>query len=224
LVENGYPERKITVVQNSIDTRTDAELFHSISQSELSSLRERLGIAANDVVGIYCGGMYKQKRIQFLLSAADKIHENCPNFKLIFLGDGPDSHLVGESMKTRPWLIWAGSKFGREKCLYFKTSDFFLMPGLIGLAILDSFIFQTPIITTDYEFHSPEFEYLENEVNGIVTRNNLTDYIQGVNELIKDRSKLMQLKKNCAVSASKYSIETMVNNFVNGIVKTLNGQ
>ncbi len=221
LIENGYPENKITVVQNSIDTKSYTNLYHSISQQELNLFKKKHGISENDIVGIYCGGLYKEKRIDFLLSSAEKIHADNQNFKLIILGDGPDRNTILESIKTKPWLIWAGSRFGREKCLFFKVSDFFLIPGLIGLAVLDSFTFECPIVTTNYEFHSPEFEYLENGVHGIVTANNLTDYTDTINLLIRDRSRLLLLKKNCSIAASKYSIENMVSNFVNGITQSL---
>jgi L-malate glycosyltransferase len=35
-----------------------------------------------------------------------------------------------------------------------------LMPGLVGLAVLDAFADGIPRVTTVIEYHSPEIEYL----------------------------------------------------------------
>ena len=100
-------------------------------------------------------------------------------------------------------------------------ADVFLMPGLVGLAILDCFAMQTPIITTNYQFHSPEIEYLENGINGLITTNTVESYSNSVINLLVNSIKLNELKINCNISAKKYTVEEMVNNFVVGIKKCL---
>jgi glycosyltransferase involved in cell wall biosynthesis len=97
-----------------------------------------------------------------------------------------------------------------------------MLPGLVGLAILDSFSFNCPVVTTEYEYHSPEIEYLENGENGIITKNNLNSYINAVDQLINNREKLNYLKKNCKESALNYTVENMVKNFAAGIANALN--
>jgi glycosyltransferase involved in cell wall biosynthesis len=222
LVKNGYPENKITIVQNAIDTRKNIEWFNTIDDNEVRSLKLKYQIGQNDMVGIYCGSLYKEKRIEFLLEAADQIRSKNPSFKLLIVGGGPDEYLVKDALLTRPWLVWAGTQFGRNKALHFKLADFFMLPGLVGLAILDSFSFNCPVVTTEYEYHSPEIEYLENGENGIITKNNLNSYINAVDQLINNREKLNYLKKNCKESALNYTVENMVKNFAAGIANALN--
>ena len=40
-------------------------------------------------------------------------------------------------------------------------ANLMLIPGLVGLAVVDSFAAQCPVVTTDFRGHSPEFEYIE---------------------------------------------------------------
>jgi glycosyltransferase involved in cell wall biosynthesis len=94
------------------------------------------------------------------------------------------------------------------------------MPGLVGLGILDSFALETPIITTNYPFHSPEIDYLENGINGFVTNNNIEDYSKTVIEVLKTK-KYLDLIEGCKVSSEKYTIEAMAENFKNGILSCL---
>lgn len=91
------------------------------------------------------------------------------------------------------------------------------MPGLVGLVVLDSFALQTPMISTDYPFHSPEIEYLEDKKNGLIVPNNLDTYSSSVAQLLLDEMKLSKLKSGCRAAAAKYNLSQMVDNFTMGI-------
>jgi glycosyltransferase involved in cell wall biosynthesis len=95
------------------------------------------------------------------------------------------------------------------------------MPGLVGLAVLDAFNTNTPMITTDFEYHSPEIEYLQNGTNGIITENNLEAYVKAVVNTLQNANILSELKKGCLVSAELYTMEKMVENFAEGIKSSL---
>jgi glycosyltransferase involved in cell wall biosynthesis len=222
LIDSGYEADKITVVDNAIDTRKLVTDFNAITPAEITALKTELHISDKETVFIYCGALYKEKRLDFLIETADRIAAQGYDFKLLIVGGGPDAGYVQQAMLTRPWLIMAGPKFGREKALYFKIADLFLMPGAIGLAVLDSFAFRTPMITTDYEFHGPEFEYLVHDHNGIVTENTQEDYVQQVLQLLDNPERIQYLKDNCGKSSGIYTVENMVDNFKKGVHHALN--
>ena len=98
-----------------------------------------------------------------------------------------------------------------------------MMPGVVGLGILDSFALETPLITTLNPFHGPEIEYLENGINGIISNDNINDYSNSIIEVLKTE-KYLELKEACKLSAEKYNVETMVKNFKNGILSVLNNE
>jgi len=216
LISEGYNANKVTVVQNAIDSSTLKAQYESINEKETTALKEKLGIESNNIC-IYCGGMYEEKRLPFLIEACDSIKEKLHDFHMIFVGAGKLSSLVEEASKSRNWMHYVGPKRGREKAMYFKISKLFLMPGLVGLAVLDAFNTNTPMITTQYEFHSPEIEYLQNNENGVITNNNLQDYVNAVLKAMEDETYLANLIKGCSTSSELYTMERMVENFAGGI-------
>ncbi|MDD2654812.1 MAG: glycosyltransferase family 4 protein [Candidatus Omnitrophica bacterium] len=221
IIRRGFPAEKITAFQNTVDTRVLMEAKERIAKDSLDELKNKIGLG-NGPIGIFCGGMYAEKRIEFLLEACQNIKRDFPGFEMIFLGGGPDSCLVKESSKKNNWIHYIGPCFAEEKVPYFMLADIFLMPGLVGLAVLDSFVFEAPMITTDYPYHSPEIGYIKNGVNGIITRNDIASYVTGVKEAIIDKVRLNKLKNGCRNSVAIYSLENMVDRFADGILRCLN--
>ncbi len=218
----GFSGKKITIVQNAIDTKFLQKVYGEISDEKISELKNILNIT-NCSIGLYCGGMYKEKRLDFLLDTCYKIKNEIVNFEMIFIGAGPEDYKIKEAAFKYKWIHYVGPKFNTDKVPYFKIADVFLMPGLVGLAILDAFAMQLPIITTNYPYHSPEIEYLEDGLNGIITEDSSEKYSRAVISLLKDKGKLEELKKCCKSSAERYTVEKMVKNFKDGILQALFG-
>ncbi len=221
LVQNGYPDNRITCVQNAIDTQKMNNEYTSISEEELNIIRREYDIQKDETILIYCGALYKEKRIDFLIETIDEIVKRTKKVKLVVLGGGQDENIIKEAALTRPYLIYVGPKFGYEKAKFFKLSSLFLLPGAMGLAILDSFAFETPIVTTKYPFHGPELEYLIPGKNGIITENKISCYIDSVVDLLKDKAKIREITENCIKEIERYSNERMVDNFTDGIKKLI---
>ncbi|MGC4034406.1 MAG: glycosyltransferase family 4 protein [Chitinophagaceae bacterium] len=217
-----FPVNKITVVQNAIDTLPLKEYYNAIDDEKIKALKDKLGISGAKT-GIYCGGIYPDKRIDFLLEACFRIKKEIPDFHMIFIGSGIEVSKITEAAKTAPWIHYMGTLLGNDRVPYFKISSIQLMPGLVGLGILDSFAMETPIITTQFPFHSPEIDYLENGSNGIITENTIDAYADTVIDLLKNE-KYLKLINGCKASSEKYTMEAMVENFTNGILSCLNQQ
>ena len=219
LIEKGFPGTKITVVQNAINTQLLREQYNSIEMDEVEKIKSTLGIHS-DNVGIFCGAMYVEKKIGFILDACRRIKEAIPDFHMIFIGSGPDLHLVEDAAKTCDWIHSLGSMFGEERVQYFKLAAIQLMPGAVGLGTLDSFAMQTPLITTVQEYHGPEIDYFEHGKNGLITEENLEEYSDTVIEVLASK-KYRSLADDCRLCATKYTIENMVDNFKSGILECL---
>lgn len=221
LTANGVAPEKIIVIQNSTDTLGFAEQIASIPEERLKQARQQLGIAPGCRVGIYCGILAPDKGIAFLLEAARLVRERLPNFHLLVLGGGSESEKVQQAVLQVPWIHYMGPKFGEEKALLLKMSDCFLLPGRVGLAILDAFAAGVPLITTKVPFHGPEVEYLEDGINGRITENNVESYANSIVEILSDSNLSERLKRGASESAKRYSIEAMVETCRRGITHCL---
>jgi glycosyltransferase involved in cell wall biosynthesis len=217
---SGFPAERITVVQNAIDTAALARAYKALPPDAGSRVRQELGIG-DGPVGIYCGGMYAEKRIPFLIEAATALKQREPGFHLIVVGDGPDSRIVRDFAADHPWVHPVGPMFGSARVPYFAAADVFLMPGLVGLAVLDSFALETPMITTTYPFHSPEIEYLVDGENGRITANDLGSYVDRVASLLVSPRELAALREGCRAAYPRYSLDEMIRRFAEGITAAL---
>lgn len=218
--QSGFPAERITVLNNSVDTTELQQLHNSVTEAERQAVRTRLGLTG-DKMGIYVGSLYKEKRIKFMLDAAIQIKQQLPGFELLIIGAGHDKSIVEAYAKTHAWIHYLGPQKGRDKVEHLAISDVMINPGLVGLGVLDSFVCRTPLFTTDCGLHSPEISYLENEVNGLITRDTLEDYVAAVVNVLADETRLARLKAGCAESAKKYTVENMAVNFADGIVACL---
>ena len=216
----GFPKGRITIVQNTIDTENLIKAYDNCDIESVWQIRKTMSI--NDgPVGLFCGGMISEKRLEFIVNACKQIKKKLPRFQMIFIGAGEDSKKIEIEIAMNNWMHFVGPKFGEGRVKYFKIADVLLMPGMVGLVILDSFAMKTPLITTNHSYHSPEIEYLENYKNGLMVPNELEAYSEAVVEVLNSKKMMADLKKHCRKSALKYTIEQMVNNFVDGVLKSL---
>lgn len=223
--ELGYNAARITSVENAIDTLALAVAGAAVTEGELAQLKAKLGLGGTNVC-LYVGAMYPEKRLPFLIAACELVKEQVPDFEMLFIGSGPDQHLVEEAAARNAWLRYLGPLFGDDKVAYFRLAKLVLMPGRVGLGVLDSFALEAPTVTTAVPYHAPEVDYLEDGVNGVMVQDSgsPTKYAGRIAILLADPSALERLKAGCRRSARLYSIENMTRNFADGVVAALEAE
>lgn len=217
---SGFPRERITNVENAVDTAVMRAELASVRPEELAALRQRLGLAGGRVA-LYLGSLYAEKRLDFLIEAADRLHAADGMFRLVIVGDGSLREAVSQACEARPWCVWVGARTGREKALYLALADVILSPGAVGLGILDSFVAGVPMVTTDCGLHGPEAAYLRQRENGVLTENNVAAFVEAVERLLVDENYRTRLAMGCRVAADHYTVENMAKRFADGIIRCL---
>ena len=220
VAELGYPKDRITIVQNAIDTTGLRGEIASVTAEQRKRLTTDLGITGR-MVGVYVGGLYPEKRLDFLVDAARRVHSEVPEFELVIAGDGPDHGIVERAAAANPWIRYVGPVFGDAKARLLSSSKMFLIPGLVGLAVLDAFAAALPMATTDLPFHSPEIEYLKPGVNGIITDHEPDAYAGAIIRLIRNPLARQRMGDAALAASRHYTIENMVRNFGDGVLLAL---
>lgn len=220
--ELGFPQQRITSVQNAIDTRALIAARRRLEPEQLEALKRELGVTGDNVC-IFSSSMYREKRLGFLIEACLLIRAQVPDFQMIFIGAGPEDHLVSEAAQKYPWLHYLGPRFDAAKVPYFALSKLLLMPGLVGLGVLDAFALEVPLVTTDLPYHSPEIEYLNDSVNGVIVAQSqdAAAYAAAVVELLRDDLLRDGLVQGCREAAARYTVEEMVERFAAGVLRAL---
>jgi glycosyltransferase involved in cell wall biosynthesis len=220
LTSHGVRPGIVTVVQNAIDTRQFRRQLDSVTSAERCALRDRLGIAAGDPVGLFCGSLYAGKRVDFLIEAARLVRAAVPGFHLVVIGAGPAERELAAGAGD-PWIHFLGRQVGRAKATAFRLADVFLMPAWVGLSVLDAFAAGLPVLTTGLPGHSVEVEYVEHDRNGIVARPEIAAYGAAAVDVLRDSAQRARLAAGARAAGEHYCIEAMVENFADGIHRCL---
>lgn len=218
----GFPSNRITVFNNAVDTSEVRQQIAAATPERLAERRREIGIA-HERVGIFVGSLYPDRRLQFLVDAADRIRARLPDFMLVVVGGGEQLPLMQELAATRPWVKVLGPRFGADKVELMLLAQLFLMPGLVGLAVVDAGAAALPTVTTAFPYHSPEIAYVEHGVNGVVVQDweDPQAYAEAVVNLLNDPDRLAAMRSAAERMAADLTIEAMADRFADGVLKAL---
>jgi glycosyltransferase involved in cell wall biosynthesis len=220
VAKTGFPSARISNLNNTIDVSALARDRDSVSKEEVALLKKKLAIAGAPV-GVFIGSLYAEKRLPFLFQACCRIRQHLPQFQCLVIGDGLERARVQEWALANSWMHWVGARQGRDKALHLGCADVMLNPGMVGLGILDSFVFGIPLITTDCGIHSPEIAYLRSGDNGLMTQDEVRAFADAASSLLSDPIAVLRMSRACLNSAASYSIDGMATRFADGMVSAL---
>lgn len=217
-VGSDFPLDRMTVVNNAIDTTSFAHGIDAVSSAMVERLHRELSLTPENRVGLFCGRLNPIK-INILREAATMIYERDPRFRLIIVGKGPEQASIEKFAAVNHWVRYVGPKYDDDRFPYFVISHLFLMPGLVGLAILDALAAGLPLLTTKCGVHSPEIAYLEDGVNGLMTVPDVHEYANAVLALLDSTSRLKLMSQAARTTGRQITMEHMADRFVEGICK-----
>ncbi len=221
LIENGYPADRITSLANAIDDDAFRSDLAAADDDLLTSMSNDIDLADGAPLGLYCGALYAEKRVDLLIDVVDRIQARIPTFRLVVIGDGPTRPELDAALASRPWARCVGTLTGAEKAAWFRLATMQLSPGAVGLHVLDSFIAGVPLATTADALHGPEIDYLEPGVNGLLLPTDPTAFAEGVVDVLQDPALLATMVERGQVAAKRYTLAAMVDNFVHGMTRCL---
>lgn len=218
----GFPRERITVFNNAVDSSSVRSTVSAVTDEDLRKRREELGLIGSHV-GIFVGGLYSEKRLEFLVKSAEKVKAVVPNFEMIIIGGGDDMAKLMQLVADKPWIKVTGPKFGSEKVELMMLGSLFLMPGLVGLAVLDAGAAGLPTVTTAFPWHSPEIAYIEDGVNGVIVPEweDENSYASAVSALLLDSEKLDSLRQRMMATSESINIDMMALRFSKGVLEAI---
>ncbi len=221
LIEQGFPPERITVFQNAYDSRQLSRDLALAKSIPLDERRRRFG-AGPGMIAVCISSIYDWKRIDFLIDSVPYIRRRLPDFELIIAGGGPlRSEIVAQAGQVEGVTV-LDPITGYDKAELGSIADLTLLGGAVGLSVLDGFIFGTPVIALESDFHGPEIDYLTEADAGVLAPGSSTpeEFAELVVEVMTSE-KRAAFTQNSIRAASVYTVETMVERFGSGIVAAL---
>jgi len=165
----------------------DQELFKP-DNIKRERTRTHLGFPPEDVVAIYTGKFLPGKRIHDLLIASKPMIEQCKNFKVVLVGDGPSSYkrrlkiLIKElEIKNNVFIVKTVHRTRLPN--FYNAADFAVWPGSFSISIIEAMACGLPIIIAKSDWTSHYLEYK----NGFSFRaGDLTTFTSLMFKLIQD--------------------------------------
>jgi len=218
LIDGGFPADRITTLNNSTDTAHVRSIRQALDSSSPAHIRRRLGIADGPVVG-YVGGLYPPKRTAFLVESLVQLRQVVPNVSAVIIGSGSEVGHARRAAEQHEWFHHLGPIYDDQRIHIAAIFDLLLMPGLVGLNIVDGFAMGLPTITTAIDYHSPEIIYLVDGVNGIIAPESSTasEFAQVIGDLLGDPERLATLRAGAEESGAGLGVEPMAQAFETGV-------
>ncbi|MBF4400039.1 glycosyltransferase family 4 protein [Vibrio anguillarum] len=168
LVDKGIDKEKIFVAPNTLNTEKLINSYLPIKEEDINKFKSDNNIE-NKTVYLFSGRFRSGKRLENFINALGKA-KNKDSVALVVVGDGEMRESWQELCKCFGiHALFLGEVFDEDRlAIIFKSADWFVMPGYVGLAIVHAFSAGLPLLSEDISFHSPEINFLKQNVNGVL--------------------------------------------------------
>lgn len=167
MIKEGFDLNKLVTVYNSLDYDSQLKVRENLKQT----LVYKNHFQNEYPVLLYVGRIQDRKKIELLIEAINMLHKSEFYYNLILIGSPSDQTNINElvSIYGLEKQVWFFGPCYDENILgeFIYNADVCVVPGDIGLTVMHSFAYGTPVITHDnFPKHGPEFEAIESQVTG----------------------------------------------------------
>jgi glycosyltransferase involved in cell wall biosynthesis len=214
----GYSRDRITILYNTVDTAALAQAVAECAPADLSEFRTKHHLQPGRTA-LFMGSLYPDKSLDYAVVVAREVANRLAGFRLLVCGDGPSGAEARAAAEAHPdYISYLGRVDGADRVRVLASADVLLMPGLLGLVVLDAFAAGLPILTRKISWHSPEFSYMGLE-HGLILppSTSAPDFAAAAVRLMGDQSRMKLMREACLEASLKYPLTRMVSSFTSGI-------
>lgn len=217
VTRHGFPRARVSVLNNTIDTEQLQADLDAIDPRELDDFRREHALTPGRTT-LFLGGVDEKKGIGFLLESARIAGEMLPGFVMLIAGDG-DSMPVAQAARADGVPVrLLGRADGRAKALALSSADVLAIPEAVGLVAVDALVSGRPIVTTGQSLHGPEYDYLVPGETSVVAMHTADDYARALVSTLRATDRLTRMQAAAREAARRYTLEHMVDSFVDGVL------
>jgi glycosyltransferase involved in cell wall biosynthesis len=177
-IDRGIPAEKLKILPRGLDTT----LFNPAKRNE--GFREKFSASNGETILLYVGRISKEKDLDVLAAAYQKLRKKHPSTRLVLVGDGP---YLKELRETLPGAVFTGYLSGADLARAFASADIFVFPSTtdtFGNVVLEAMASGLPAVVSDTG--GPR-ELVRNGVTGYVTRSlDVEDFTTATERLVAD--------------------------------------
>lgn len=188
----GYNKNKFYLIPNGTDFQFPENLDELKKQAN-----EKYNLDPNCFVMLFVGRLIEQKNIFFTAKVLKHIKEAGKDFKMFFVGNGPDEASLKSKIKKynlEDDVIFTGRITNRDELSkIYARSDLFVFPSeydMSALVQIEAATFKTPTIFIENTVTSAS---VTNNVNGFTASNNEKEFANRICELIDNKTETQKI-------------------------------
>jgi glycosyltransferase involved in cell wall biosynthesis len=225
LVAGGYPSERVFVLQNTIDMTEQIRLYENIADEDEREIRRRLGLRPDSIVFLHIGRLVQIKRVDLMIEAVRRINDEhlaSRPVEALIIGSGPAEEELKAGAAGIAGIHFLGALPPNEevaRCL--KVSAAVVIGGMVGLVANHALAHGRPVIARDTDVHSPEVEYIEDDINGLMVPGSMDDFVAALARFVDSPEMQARLAAGALRSRETLRIEFMAENFDNAVRTTI---
>lgn len=223
LVDAGVDPAKVFVVRNTLDVEGEIELHARLSVEPIDALRDELDLRQDSIVLLFIGRVYREKKLPEFVSMLRLLRDATRQpVEGVVIGDGPDLERAEREADGLDGVHFVGEIRDRERVArYLRVASAMVIPGKVGLAVNHAFAHGVPVLTRSGTLHAPEFEYLEDGRNSIISEGDLDAFADVIAEFVESTEQRGRLAKGALESRQSLTVASMADSFHRAVCRTL---
>ena len=167
MVKEGFDERKLFVIHNSLDYDNQLALRKQLAPNDI--YRKHFGNGHPTL--IFIGRLTEVKRLDILLRALALLKEGGKEYNLALIGTGQTETALKKmavqlGLEKNVWFYGACYDDNVNAALIY-NADLCVSPGNVGLTAMHVMMFGCPVVThNNFPYQMPEFEAVQEGVTG----------------------------------------------------------
>lgn len=176
-------------------------------------------IPRKEPILLFVGRLYnKAKRIDYLIDIWQQLYKQCPQWKLIIVGDGPDKDVLINKAKDIPNIEFKGYQDPRE---YYEKASIFCMTSIFeGFPMCLTEAMQFGCVPIAFDSFSAVYDIIKpGETGELVKSFDKKEYVGKLIHLIDDETYRKKLSKNAFQYVKRYDIANILPKWIELIEK-----
>ena len=170
-IKRGFNPRKLKVIYNSLDVEKQKQVREKNDKNNIEDMRKSLFKDVSLPILLWIGRLTRQKSLDMILVATEKLDSLNKKVNILFIGDGPEKEnldTLARGLGLSDRVVFYGACHDEDKLgTLIAMADICVAPGEVGLTCMHSLAYGTPVITHDnFDFQMPEYEAIKPGVTG----------------------------------------------------------
>lgn len=207
LLKRGYDAARITTLNNAVE---------ALAAPEQAMTARRIPLQI-----LFVASLVEDKEPLAAVAIVDRLRRLAPGATLHIVGDGPLRPDCEQAANEREWVYYHGAQRGQDLRELAIASDIAIIPGRVGLALLEMASAGLPMATFAASSHGAEIVYLKDGINGVFLTTDIDAAAKELGTLLTDRPAFERMRNEALRTASTYTIQRMAANFAAGVTASL---